>query len=688
MTSSRIRFAPDILRRLGEELNPHPAAGIIELVKNAYDADAKLCIVNLANVDEPGGEVTIADDGDGMTVSQIEDGWLVVGQSQKERRRRTRLGRIPAGSKGLGRLAALRLGQFAMLETRPRTPKDLVLTVSINWQQFDQAALIDDVELPIKTAKRPANTKQGTVISLRKLHGRIGRVEVKRLARAMLLLADPFADTSVAFQPQLISPEFTDLQQLVRHKYFSEASFHLVASVDSCGKGHAAVQDFLGQELFSCNHNELNTAAKTTSFNCPPVQFDLWVFILSNITFQTRSVTIQEVRDWLAEFGGVHLYYNGLRVAPYGDAGNDWLGMNLSRVRSPEERPGTNTSIGRVLVHDQTETLVQKTDRSGFIETEPFYEIRRFATAALDWMAARRLELAENRRTKARVEAPHQSVEKKRKLDEAIDAAPASVKESIKKAAADYDKSREQEAEELRKEVQLYRTLSTVGITAATFAHESQGNPLKAIHTSIETIERRGSKELGKRYNETLEKAVERVKDAVASLGVLDSATMNLLDHAKRRATRVDLHLIITNVLDVFGPFFEGRGVKVEKEFASGSPYLLGSEAAIESVVTNLLNNSLIALESVPGVNRRILLRTTVSDNVVKLSVLDTGKGIRDIKLSDIWLPGKTTRKNGTGLGLTIVKDTVVDLGGAVGALETSALGGAEVFVELPIIGV
>lgn len=688
MSKSRIRFAPDILRRLGEELNPHPAAGIIELVKNAYDADARNCVVKLTNVDESGGEITIEDDGDGMTEDQIKEGWLVIGHSQKEKRRSTRLGRIPAGSKGLGRLAALRLGQFAKLETRPRTSKEIVLTVSIDWQRFDQAALIDDVELPIRITKRPVGVKHGTVISLGRLTGRVGRVEVKRLARAMLLLADPFGDSDQGFQPNLISTEFTDLQRLVSQRYFSEASFHLVASINPSGKGQATVQDYLGKTLFSAKHADLIDGGDTNSYKCPPLNFDLWVFILNVSSFQNRSVTIREVQEWLGEFGGVHLYHNGLRVAPYGDPGNDWLGMNLSRARSPEERPSTNTSIGRVLIHDQKENLVQKTDRSGFIESEYFDEIRRFAMASLEWMASERMKLAEKRRTKARVEAPHKSAEKKRKLDEAIDTAPANVQEVIRKAAADYDKSREKEAEELRKEIQLYRTLSTVGITAATFAHESQGNPLKAIHASIETIERRGTKELGDRYKETLAKAVERVKEAAASLGVLDAATMNFLDHAKRRAKKVDLHVVITSILDVFGPFFDGRGVKVETDLITASPFLLGSDAAVESIVTNLLNNSLTALESVPGNKRRIRVQTSVNDNMVKLSVLDTGKGIRDIKLSDIWLPGRTTRKNGTGLGLTIVKDTVADLGGAVGVNETSDLGGAEVFVELPIIGV
>ena len=80
------RFSTDILRRLGEELNPSPDQGILELVKNAYDADARVCSIELSDTDRSGGTVTVTDDGDGMTAAEIRDGWLVLGRSRKKRR--------------------------------------------------------------------------------------------------------------------------------------------------------------------------------------------------------------------------------------------------------------------------------------------------------------------------------------------------------------------------------------------------------------------------------------------------------------------------------------------------------------------------------------------------------------------------------------------------------------------------
>lgn len=688
MTSSTIRFAPDILSRLGEELNPHPAFGIIELVKNSYDADAKSCVVTLKNIDKPGGIVTVTDDGDGMTLDQIRNGWLVLGHSHKSRKKRTRLGRLPAGSKGLGRLAALRLGELARLETRPRSDRTSSYSLLIDWSAFDSASLVDEVILDVHHTERDPKKRQGTAIRLINVRDRIGRREVKRLARAMLLLADPFAEDAKGFQPKLIAPEFTDLEELVSNRYFDNASYHLIASLDENGSGSARLLDFKGEELFSADHSDLTPNSDDEGFHCPPFEFELWTFILNRSTFASLSSTLGEVREWLSEFGGVHIYQNGIRVSPYGDPGHDWLSMNLSRVRSPEERPSTNNSIGRVKLLDEHEVLVQKTDRSGFIETPQFEDMRRFAQVALDWMAARRLEIAESRRLKARISAPKMADKSKKQLDATIKTAPKQIREQLQNAADRYSKLRDREVDELRKELQLYRTLSTAGITAATFAHESTGNPIKVIQASLVTVERRAREHFGKQYTAKMQAPLDRIKASVESLSVLDRATLSLLDHEKRRSSRVDVHRTIAMILKMFRPFFVVRNVEVETDLAEGSPWMHASEAAVESIITNLLNNSLTALESKPIDDRRIVVRTKTSEDVLILSVLDSGDGIRDIRMSDIWLPGRTTRKNGTGLGLTIVRDSAVDLGGRVGADNGSSLGGAEVFVELPIVGV
>lgn len=686
MRDTHFRFSTEIIRRLGEELNPTHDRGILELVKNAYDADARTCTVELLDTDEPGGTVRVTDDGDGMVPRDIRDKWLVLGRSSKTKGQTTRLGRIPAGSKGLGRLAALRMGERASLETRPRG-KTQQHAVSIDWRRFDRANLVEDVPLEIDSKPRAQRGESGSTVEISGLKAPIKRMEVKRLARELLLLADPFGVDPSSFTPRLLSDDFEDLTRLVDNSYFAEADYALVASVDSRGRAKVKVTDWRGRELFKAGHKELTVHREGRPYICKGTAFRFWTFLLSGESFQLRSVTLGEVRKWLEQFSGVHLYENGLRVSPYGDPGNDWLDMNVRRARSPEERPSTNNSIGHVAVTDPSDLLVQKTDRSGFIETDYFREIREFATNCLDWMARRRLEVAERRRQKERAEQPRRVRKSKVTLDQAIEALPQNKRKEVEGALSAYDRSRDREVETLKKEVQLYRTLSTAGITAATFAHESAGNPLKVIVHSIRAIERRGKKLAGQEYSAQLEQPVSTVQRAIKSLAVLGEATLQLVDHDKRRVGRVDVHRVIKGVATTFAPFLDGRDVSLSLTLCSGAPYLRGTEAALESIFTNLLNNSLTAFERGGAGKRQIWVSTEVESTTVFLQVSDNGPGIEGIELRDIWLPGRSTQPNGTGLGLVIVKDSVRDLGGSVDAVAHGARGGAEFRVELPIIG-
>lgn len=687
MKSASLRFSTDILRRLGEELNPSVDHGIIELVKNAYDADARKCTVELIKTDYAGGSFQVSDDGDGMDSEEVSGGWLVIGKSRRAGQAHTRLGRVPSGSKGLGRLAALRLGKRAKLTTRPRKNSQTQYELTIDWAEFDKATLVDDVELSISARKLPGRSEAGTEIHVEDLRTRISRMDVKRLARAMVLLADPFGGDPSSFKLALNAPEYSDLENLVSNLYFEDAEYHLEATLDEEGRAKAVIRDWRGKSLWTAKHKDITTVEDSGRYECPSARFDFWAFLLNKETFSTRNSTLGEVRAWLQSYGGVHLYQNELRVNPYGNPGNDWLDINLRRAQSPEERPSTNNSIGRVALFDTQRLLLQKTDRSGFIESDAFLELKRFASDSLEWMAKNRLEEAEKRRAKARAEAPMRSRTTKDSVEEAIRSIPAADRTAVVAAFSRYESARDREVKALQKEVQLYRTLSTAGITAATFAHESTANPIKAISSTIKTIERRARKHLGSRFRAILQEPIEIIVHSIDALKVLGNITLSLVDHDKRRVGKVDLHKVIKDVIRLYSPFIDEQGVEIHLELTKGKPYLRGSEAATESIIANFLNNSLMWFEGQVRKKPMVLIRTELQGEIFRLEFLDNGPGIRDIDPRFIWLPGQTTRPNGTGLGLAIVRDAVKDLGGSVGVIEKGDLGGATFWVELPILG-
>jgi C4-dicarboxylate-specific signal transduction histidine kinase len=135
----------------------------------------------------------------------------------------------------------------------------------------------------------------------------------------------------------------------------------------------------------------------------------------------------------------------------------------------------------------------------------------------------------------------------------------------------------------------------------------------------------------------------------------------------------------------VFDPFFKDYKIEVVLQKTDANPKILGSVSMLEAIVTNFLTNTIHAFDVETEIvqNRKVVIRTVVSDSGIVLSVLDNGPGIK-MPVDEVWLPGRTTTPNGTGFGLTIVRDVVSDLDGEAFAVAKGELGGAEFAVRIP----
>ena len=681
------KFSTGILSRLGEELNPHPDQGIIELVRNAYDADAINCRIKLVGVSRKGGSLCITDDGGGMDYNGISNGWLLLGRSGKVRRKLTKLGRRPVGDKGLGRLAALRMGKRVTMVTRPENEPLFEHKVIIDWEEFDHVNVVEDVSLNIDFIRR-SKSKNGTEITIEKLKSSISKKQVQRLARSLLLLGDPFGNPT-GFKPVLEGPEYKDLQKIMRNDFFASAEYHLIGEINDKGIGSARIMDWKGKMLWTAKHEILRKRANKNRkkvYKAPACTFEFWAFNLGKKEFLPRSMGLGDLRKWLRAVGGVHFYHRGLRVYPYGDEGHDWLEMNLRRAQSPELRPSTNNSIGRVCVEDPENQLIQKTDRTGFIENETFEEISSFAQDALEFMADCRLKKREEARISKKETISRTYQATKTELHKAIKKVPESAQKEFKEIIRKYEDTRKRQVEVLKEEVQLYRTLSTVGTTFAVFAHELK-NPLSRIKNMAETIEQQGRNVLKEKYTKLFQRPVGIIIRSANAIVALPTLAMRLLERDKRERKIVSVNREISEIIKMLEPFFKEAKINVKRDYLDSEISVFGSKASLQSIFVNLVTNAMNAFiySGCKRDSRIIMFRTSVTKNTVQIHIMDNGPGIRGLTVDEIWLPGKTTTPNGTGLGLTIVRDAVVDLGGKTYAISSSEFGGAEIIVELPI---
>lgn len=674
-----LRFAPSILSRLGEELVPHLEQAVVELVRNAYDADATLCTINIQEVASTAPTITVTDNGEGMDLQAITQGWLVLGASGKSQDRRTqKFARWKVGDKGLGRLAALRAGNVAKLVTR-RADADRALAVTLDWSRFDAATVVEDVPLTIDEGA--AATPVGTAITLEHIRRPLSIDDYDRLARNLILLNSPFEGTN-NFRIELKSPRFPQFEKRVADSYLTEAEFRLVAELHDDGTADATVYDWKGAILYRAAATEWLSKKREpaeSTYTAPKATFELYAYVLSAEAFSQRQVNVTDVRNWLKIVGGVHIYHQRFRVPPYGDPGHDWLDMNLARARSPEERPSTNNSVGRLIVEDTGQQLVQKTDRFGFIESPVFLELKRFAMEALQWFTRERLREAERRRGARRQRTSKEVLDARGLLEALLEKhVPARQRKAALEALKAYQRAHERVNAENEKELMLYRALATAGSTATVFAHEVN-KPITIVNNTLENVRTKLSAMRPKRIFEAVENALTRMSKATARLESFSAMQLDLLRREKRRSGSVDVLRTLRNLRELWTPVLKGSGITLELDAPHHeSIAILGSEALLETVVTNCLTNITRAFEQQNAKlrHRRAVIRCSATDEHAVLEIEDNGPGI-SLPFDDIWLPGRSGYDTGTGFGLTIVRDSVRDLTGTFAAESPGTLGGA-----------
>lgn len=129
--------------QLGENLYKHTYGVLIEYITNSYDADASYVDVK---INRSRGTVTIEDDGEGMTLEELKENFLKVGNNRRKKykAKTTKKGRLVTGRKGFGKLACFGLFKTFRVETFKNNFKStLIITSTEKDGEFDYEALVD-----------------------------------------------------------------------------------------------------------------------------------------------------------------------------------------------------------------------------------------------------------------------------------------------------------------------------------------------------------------------------------------------------------------------------------------------------------------------------------------------------------------------------------------------------------------
>jgi signal transduction histidine kinase len=241
----------------------------------------------------------------------------------------------------------------------------------------------------------------------------------------------------------------------------------------------------------------------------------------------------------------------------------------------------------------------------------------------------------------------------------------------------------EKQARHHREQISLLSRVSLLGEMTASLAHELN-QPLSAIITNANAGKRLIDR--GKEDPEILRDIlVDVVADGHRAHEIIQDVR-NTIKKGDVIRRQINLNDLVKNVAHVVRPDAVAYSCELETSLAKDLPLIEGDPVQIQQVLVNLVGNAFDAMRQTPLSQRKVEISTAGDgDGQVRLSVRDHGTGIRAEVHERLFDQFFTTKEQGLGMGLAIVRSIVEAHGGQIDA-ENVVDGGARFYFTLPAV--
>lgn len=699
---NNVRFSIDagIIDRLGKELVARHETAVSELVKNAYDADAKKVVLTFINASEVGGILVVNDDGVGMTRDQLINGFMRLASSEKLHYPMSPIFlRKRAGKKGIGRFAAQRLGQQLTITTQTEDAEK-ALEITIDWDDFKNDIDLISINNTINYVDRMVKKVSGTRLRIKNLRDKWSEAQIKRVYRYASEILQPFPLSKVGFNIKN-DPGF---KLICKSKEYGET--YTVANDTTMFFEHALAEidgyvDDNGYMFLTIKSKKLKYTEKDILLNPNKPYKDIrnislrayyFVYGSSEIPPQIESF----IREKAKELGGVRLYRNGFRVLPYGETTrevtNDWLGLDASvRRRTILPTHGNINFFGFIEIDGQDDKFEELSSREGLLENNAFVELADFGYKTLTQAV---LRIAGIRGVKQSTNQKEWKKEPEEKFDEVIEEleelsnssgesegegnsedANFELKEKIEQITNKLKEAKEeqkQKQKELLEEKNLLRVLAALGLTIGEFIHE-----VKQYQAALEADSANIKEFIN---NSEGSEIVDRLEENINSLSTYTSYFDEAIsENVQRELLPIGLESVVLAFKKAINNDLIKR--KIDFHFKANEDLLYTCpmhKSEWASILFNLYSNARKAIHKVNSGNGKLYIEIGKNRQNVFLEFSDNGNGIplehREKVFSAFFTTSSPVGKisktyeemTGTGLGLKIVKDIVTSYGGSI----------------------
>jgi signal transduction histidine kinase len=727
----KIRPAGRHIVTIGRDLIKDKYAAIVELVKNAYDADSPNCKISLLPFENQNGtgiRVVIKDSGHGMTYDTVVDKWMVPSTDDKLNRKISPKGRLMQGKKGIGRYSASMIGDDLVLQTVDETG-DLT-TLYLIWEHFVKAKYLSDVDVLIENF----TTKQhsGTEIIIVGDEAHLAEWNVKQIQNLkfeLKKLIPPIDEKEHAiatdidnFKIQIELGNFpfegyaNVVEDIEPYPLFNLFDYRISGRISSEGIAELKFENNRVKgappeviKPFKILLNQ-NPNRKAEEAYCGSLQVDFSVFDRDPASIDGlierglkdpvsgEYVGKREARIILDTFNGIGVYRNGFRIRPLGDAGYDWLELDRERVQNPSVKIGSDQIIGFVHILSEDESgLEEKSARDGLKETAEYFGLQEIGKQVLAKLEERRFIYRQKvglgrsgRDLNNKIRTLYDFKDVKEKINKELEGTTIGKfkKDRINKILTDKEEVNNKIADDLKRAIALYQGQATIGKIVNVILHEGR-KPLSYFKNQIPNIAE-WAEELVQQYDE------ETLKKIINRLGVIDEQSkifiklFGKLDplSAKKRGEKKDFKVreVIENVRDVF--ISELSAQKIEYDISCDiNQTCFGWKEDFYITFTNLVDNSIYWLQSVEYREKKIQFKVYEQDELLVIEYRDNGPGIDPVLIeSEVIFEPEFSNKTGggSGLGLAISGEAIDRNNGTLKAIasESGALFKVEVKIQ------
>ncbi len=657
-----------------------------------------------------GNYIRITDFGSGMNLETLQKGYLTIGTPmrflQKTHSKKPVWNQANGGAtmptlgeKGIGRLAAMRLGHYVHVKTVMADTEDECEpnwhVLKLDWRPIFSDPTLDASALDYEPEPGPEKenaSDQGTQLTIRWLQSDWTETKLMQLAGTELAkLADPFHSDfmhdflTVYLQGKRVSlPEFENSKlkhadAICRAKFQQVESWdendpldglELVVDVDyKHYKGAKRTWHLRSEHLKSCitepvgrrkkaKAADLLPDADVITSSLPrlgPFEMEFHWFNRGRLMREQSDLWTQLqpfVKSWS---GGLLVYRDGFRVYPYGSATDDWLDLDRSALSGSAYKLNRSQIIGFLRISQTgNPALLDQTNREGFRDCPEKESLRRLLRHAIITKCKLYLEdvVKENKEEppeaietlESRVGASElAAVTQLQNLQARIPAESDSINEILFQIAEIRDaweraKSTIKNQEE---ELEQYVHLASVGLQVEFIAHELSRVTFDAL---------RSLRDDDVLNNEAIRLGLEaQLKTLDKRIRVLDLLSVP----GRQRKIAVDVQDVAQLLVEMHSAKIKRHGLVVSIEKTSNKPFRAKVEQGqILQILDNLFSNSFYWLSnrfdrSVPP---RIVI--TIDPDQRTITFSDNGPGVPTDMAIDIFKPFVTTKPPGDGRGL------------------------------------